>query len=882
MLALAITFPALPMTAFAELTGLLTAGEYFYFGTMDNPIYIDGDVTLVLDNAEIKNETTDTSKYSAAISVLSGNAMLILKGENKVEGCPGYAGIYVAKGATLTIKGTGSLEAKGGAGASINNVSNGTITANIICGGGAGIGGNGICYYSVNRTATLFADDRTTSFGTIEIKEGKVTATGGEANQKFNTPGGGAGIGGGGNSVKSDFENITSGKVIISGGTVIALGGDQNNNDNYWTFGGAGIGTGGSYIEGSGDSPESDVTVKISGGTIEATGRGDGAGIGGGANVNGGKIYISGGKVNATGGYERKPNGTWNGGFGGAGIGGGDEQSVYLIEIGGDAKVVARAIGAAAGIGTGMNGCTVTNDECSVRIYGNADVTAYGGSHVTRPEGGAGIGTGRQPYSKVPGFEDISIEDTATVRAFAGPNAQAIGVGCGAGIDDWYSYSVNFSQTATVWMITQNGDSAKFYYEPFWGLDAEDKTKLDTDYVTANGAKLVWYLKGVQDSGKVAGANKSAASLTWEYGTDGILSVLNENETTVARIKPSDYAYTGFSGTQSWAAVLPSQEVTLTYKLSDDDEDPTKVTCMAEVETTLADAPTMSGKIFTGWKCSADNEIYDAGAAFTPTADTEFVAQWKDKSSGGGGSSSHYSLPEKSEDKTKPETEPETKTEASIEELFNTAEHKAYVFGYEDGMVHPEDNITRAEATVIFYRLLTDAARTKYAAYINDFTDVNIADWFNDGVSTMSNGSFVNGYPDGTFRPNDAITRAEMATLISNFDNLYEMAANTFFDVSGHWAEKYISLAVAKGWMSGYPDGTFRPDQPITRAETMSMINRMLGRSVDAYGLHIDAKQWMDNTEDKWYYYTVLEATNSHDYERVAGAEIWTVIRYNR
>lgn len=218
---------------------------------------------------------------------------------------------------------------------------------------------------------------------------------------------------------------------------------------------------------------------------------------------------------------------------------------------------------------------------------------------------------------------------------------------------------------------------------------------------------------------------------------------------------------------------------------------------------------------------------------------------------------------------------------SKVDEVLNTEDHFQYVQGYPDNTVGPERNITRAEATVIFFRLLNDSVRTKYLDADNAFPDVNLNDWFNLGVSTMENGGFVSGYDDGLFRPNAYITRAELATIISNFDDLEPAAENKFADVEGHWAEKYINSAAEKGWLSGYEDGLFRPNQYITRAETMSMINRVLDRRVDADGLHAAAKQWKDNPESKWYYYAVLEATNYHEYERadVSDYENWTAIK---
>ena len=212
---------------------------------------------------------------------------------------------------------------------------------------------------------------------------------------------------------------------------------------------------------------------------------------------------------------------------------------------------------------------------------------------------------------------------------------------------------------------------------------------------------------------------------------------------------------------------------------------------------------------------------------------------------------------------------------------LNKADHYAYVVGYPDGTVQPQGAITRAEVATIFFRLLSDETRDLYWTKDNGYTDVKAGDWFNNAVSTLSNAGIINGYPDGTFRPNAPITRAEMAKVIAMFAELNKDSEG-FKDIAGHWAEAYIKLAAGNGWIAGYPDGTFRPDQYITRAETMTMINRVLER-VPSTEKHLLAYEVMltfpDNQPGDWYYIAVQEATNSHTYERYAteknGDEQW-------
>ena len=213
---------------------------------------------------------------------------------------------------------------------------------------------------------------------------------------------------------------------------------------------------------------------------------------------------------------------------------------------------------------------------------------------------------------------------------------------------------------------------------------------------------------------------------------------------------------------------------------------------------------------------------------------------------------------------------------------LNRDDHVAYIMGYPDGTVQPEGEITRAEACTIFFRLLTESSRDYYFSKTNDYTDVNAGDWFNNAISTLSNAGIVTGYNDGTFRPNQPITRGEMAKIIANFANLNK-GTKSFTDLSGHWSKTYVELAAGNGWIAGYPDGSFRPDQKITRAETVTMINRVLER-VPAKELRLLSRSIMltfpDNNPGDWYYIAIQEASNSHEYQRsvyeTTGDEMWT------
>ncbi|MDP4132486.1 MAG: S-layer homology domain-containing protein [Bacillota bacterium] len=211
--------------------------------------------------------------------------------------------------------------------------------------------------------------------------------------------------------------------------------------------------------------------------------------------------------------------------------------------------------------------------------------------------------------------------------------------------------------------------------------------------------------------------------------------------------------------------------------------------------------------------------------------------------------------------------------------------HKAYVIGYPDGDIKPENNITREEIATIFYRLLKKDVRDKLLTDKNDFTDVETDRWSNKAISSMAKGGYIQGYEDGTFGPERPITRAEFVTIVARFNSGIGLTADksNFSDTKGHWADKYIAIATANNWVLGYEDNTFKPDQYITRAEAMTIINKMLVRYVNEEGLSKNAKQWSDNKENAWYYYQVLEATNSHGYERAETQynEKWTSINDN-
>jgi len=274
--------------------------------------------------------------------------------------------------------------------------------------------------------------------------------------------------------------------------------------------------------------------------------------------------------------------------------------------------------------------------------------------------------------------------------------------------------------------------------------------------------------------------------------------------------------------------------------------------------------PTRLGWIFTGWREDNTGDLLTAAqvGAEVVTAPRTFVAQWTQSGSGGG----FLPPPTEPTQPTEPEPEPEP------------LERQAYLIGA-DGLIRPNDNITRAEVATIFFRLITDEARAEYWMQDNLFSDVELQNWFNNAVSTMTNAGVFNGFPDGTFAPNQTITRAEMTAVIVRFMDEMEgvhLLGNQFNDIANHWAMEYINTAAVNGWVQGPHglDGAFYPDRPITRAEVTAIINRISNRLQErTEDLLPDMLTWPDNAnENAWFYFYIQSATNSYTF-RWRGAD---------
>lgn len=211
-----------------------------------------------------------------------------------------------------------------------------------------------------------------------------------------------------------------------------------------------------------------------------------------------------------------------------------------------------------------------------------------------------------------------------------------------------------------------------------------------------------------------------------------------------------------------------------------------------------------------------------------------------------------------------------------VPSMLNGDDHFAYVQGYKDGNVRPYGLISRAETTTIFFRLLKDSVRDGNLLTSNTYTDVTGDYWANIAISTMTGLGIVQGRSADTFDPNAPITRAQFAAICARFDTGKVYGSQSFSDIQGHWAQAYIERAAELGWIKGFEDGTFRPDTYITRAQAMTMINRVLNRTPDDEDDLLDNMNvWPDCTPNDWFYLAVQEATNSHDF-KYQGGEVWT------
>ena len=330
------------------------------------------------------------------------------------------------------------------------------------------------------------------------------------------------------------------------------------------------------------------------------------------------------------------------------------------------------------------------------------------------------------------------------------------------------------------------------------------------------------------------------------------------------------------SSNESWGTVSPLSKEVITLKNGEN------LVEEATITTTASTATSAGGRCyFVNWTKKQEGTTDVSTVVSTANLPVQTIENAKggdvytftanfDRSSGGGGGGSRPTV-------TIPDDVPTG---------LNGTDHYAYIIGYGNNDVRPQNNITRAEVATIFFRLLTDETRTANMTKSNSYNDVKDGDWFCCAVSTLSKMGIIKGYEDGSFKPNDPISRAEFAAIAARFDPDGDKTPATFADVTSHWAKDEISIAANHGWIKGYEDGSFKPDQKITRAETMTLVNRVLNRLPETKDdLHKDMKTWVDNMDETaWYYLAVQEATNSHYFKNKTSTkfEQWTDLRDTR
>ena len=356
-------------------------------------------------------------------------------------------------------------------------------------------------------------------------------------------------------------------------------------------------------------------------------------------------------------------------------------------------------------------------------------------------------------------------------------------------------------------------------------------------------------------------------SVTYKDGVDGTVFAdqttagLHVGDTTPAfsgTPTRSGYTFTGWEPsvaatvtdnavyTAQWAKNSSSSHHSTRYTLHYESNGGTAYKderCSSGTKVTLDKTPTRESYTFTGWY--ADKALTQKITSVTMNGDKTVYAGWE---------------------------------ATGVPDKLNGDDHFAYVIGYPDGKVHPEGNISRAETATIFFRLLKADIRDGNLTADNDFSDVSDGQWHNKAISTMAKLGIVKGRRANNFDPDTSITRAEFAAICARFNTRPVENSGSFADISGHWAENEIERAAAFGWISGYPDGTFHPDARITRAEAMTMINRVLCRMPQSESDLLDSMvTWPDNKPSDWHYLAVQEATNSHDFDRQGEVgESWT------
>ena len=461
---------------------------------------------------------------------------------------------------------------------------------------------------------------------------------------------------------------------------------------------------------------------------------------------------------------------------------------------------------------------------------------------------------------------------------------------------DGLPLTISATETSNVIKVyytkTENPPAAAQYTVKHYKWDTQKKeyTLANTDVIDSTVGTVVTAKAKAYDGGYILNEQKSKQT---KSGT-----VLEGNTLTLKLYYDVDKIGKGENLDQP-DGTIDRYQVTIIYKSSDESKGTvsTKKEVLtikkADNEKTLLEDVMIKGSkatdnggrnYFSNWTDEVNNktindatltadaikkaiETAEGGETYTFTANFE-------RSSGGGSGGSNRPKP------------PVVEIPDDVPTGLNGKDHYAYIIGYGNNDVRPQNNITRAEVATIFFRLLTDETREANMTKSNGYNDVKDGDWFCCAVSTLSKMGIIKGYEDGSFKPNDPISRAEFAAIAARFDPDGDKTPAAFADVTSHWAKDEISIAANHGWIKGYEDGSFKPDQKITRAETMTLVNRVLNRLPETKDdLHKDMKTWVDNMDETaWYYLAVQEATNSHYFKNKTSTkfEQWTDLRDTR
>lgn len=495
----------------------------------------------------------------------------------------------------------------------------------------------------------------------------------------------------------------------------------------------------------------------------------------------------------------------------------------------------------------------LTINKRNVTLTSASDSKVYDGTALTKPEvtvTGDGFVTGEATNIKATGsVTNVSDgEVTNTITYNEGANFKA---------DNYEITTTEGKLTITKRSVTLTSETANKVY---------DGTPLTKPEVTVTGDGFVTgEVTDIKATGTITDVGTVTNTITFAKGE---------------KFKDSNYAITKTEGTLEVTPITDKVTVTITgntktVRYNGKEQSVTGFTYTAPEGVTVA--PKDSSKAVAKGTNVGTYKMGLTSKDFTVTSDIykEFKIIVNDGYLEITRSGGHHPRP-------KPTVEIEDDDALGL----NTTDHFAYIVGYGNGEVRPQNNITRAEVATIFFRLLTDDVRDENLTKTNRYSDVTRADWYNTAVSTLSSMGIITGYPDGTFRPNAAITRAEFAAIAARFDNDGDKTAAKFSDIATHWAKDEISIAYNNGWITGYPDGTFGPQRDITRAETMTLVNRVLNRQPETEeDLLPNMTVWTDNANPKaWYYLAVQEATNSHYYKFKTNSkyEKWTELRETR